>query len=204
MDANRFDSMYSTWLRWLYNVFIGGLTGAALYRAIKVGVAPSLTTKGLVVACELPAVLFLLWMSIRGPKDLTVFDPTLFIACGDGLMFLGLASKVLVARFWTAYHKHLKLGAEHKFVDPGKQANHRNIPRQRTLPCAHDQHSPQTKPLLFVHTYVRRICVAPLVHSCVWAHKQLSPLTKSYPSLTPPPPLLTPPLSLFTHMCGSV
>ena len=108
MDANRFDIMYLTWLSWLYNVFIGGLSCAALYRAIRVGVAPSLTTKGLVVACELPAVLFLLWMSIRGTTWFTGADPTLGLACGDGLALLGLASKILVARFWRTYHAHLK------------------------------------------------------------------------------------------------
>ena len=61
-------------------------------------VAPSLTTKGLVVACELPALLYLLWMSIRGLKDLTTSDPTLFIACMDGLVLLDQASKIPVAR----------------------------------------------------------------------------------------------------------
>ena len=66
MDDNRFDIMYSTWLRWVYLVFIGGLSCATIYRAARVGVAPSLTTKSLVVACELPAALFLLWTSIRG------------------------------------------------------------------------------------------------------------------------------------------
>ena len=122
MDNNRWFIMYSTWLNWLYNVFIGGLACAALYRAIRVGVAPSLTTKGLVVACELPAILYFLWMSIRGHPVYTGADPTLLLACGDGLVFLGLASKILVARFWRAYHVHLKLGAGNKFVDPGKPA----------------------------------------------------------------------------------
>jgi len=201
MDANRFDVMYSAWLRWLTMVLVGGLSCIAICRAIKVGVAPSLTTKALVVASELPAVLYLLWTSIRGQTIYTGANPTLLLACGDGLVFLGLASKILVARFWRSYHAHLKLGAEHKFVDPGKQANHRNIPRQRTLPCAHDQHSPQTKPLLFVHTYVRRICVAPLVHSCVWAHKQLSPRSQRATFRSRRHPLCSRRRSLCSHIC---
>jgi len=60
MDANRFDIMYSTWLNWLYRVGIGGLSCIAIYKASKVGISPSLTTKWLVVACELPAVVYLL------------------------------------------------------------------------------------------------------------------------------------------------
>jgi len=85
-----------------------------------VGVAPSLTTKLLVVACELPAVLFLLWVSIRGHTvQCTRYNeanPTLFLACVDGLVCLGLASKILVARFWRSYHAHLKLGAALDFA----------------------------------------------------------------------------------------
>ena len=132
MDDNRWDAMFSTWLRWLYNVFIGGLSSTAVYRAIRVGVALSLTSKGLVFVCELPAVLYLLWMIIRGPRWLTGADPTLFLTCMDGLAILGLASKILVARFWRAYHAHLKLGADHKFVDPGK-------PAERQRECAKER-----------------------------------------------------------------
>ena len=81
-----------------------------------------LPTKGLAVACELPAVLYLQWTGIRGHTLYSGADPTLFLACGGGLVILGLASKILVARFWRTYHAHLKLGAQHKFVDPGKPA----------------------------------------------------------------------------------
>ena len=132
-DDNRFHIMYSTGLRLLYNVFIGGLSCAAIYRAVRVCVAPSLTTKGFAEVCELPAALYLLWVSIRGFEDLTTFDPTLYLAYGDGLMVLGLASKILLARFWRSYLAHLKLGAGHKFVDPGKPAERQ---RERVASCA--------------------------------------------------------------------
>ena len=51
----------------------------------------ALPTKGLVVACELPATVFLLLMSIRGNTLYTGADLTLHLVCADGLMWLGPA-----------------------------------------------------------------------------------------------------------------
>ena len=119
-DENRYQRMYSTWLHWLHKAFVGGLTYLGFSKAHAVGLAPSLTTKGLVVMCELPAIVVLMWFTITGPVylDATQHDPTVVLAFGDAFILLGLASKLMVARFWRAYAAHLELGAGHVFVDP--------------------------------------------------------------------------------------
>jgi len=88
--------MYDTWLHWLFETLVGGLSIAAMYKCIRVGVAPSLTTKGLVVMCELPAVAYLLWTSLHGPFFFTTWrSPTSFLVGGGaGLIYFGLSSKV--------------------------------------------------------------------------------------------------------------
>jgi len=87
--------MYDTWLHWLFKILVGGLSVTAIYTCVRVGVAPSLTTKGLVVTCELPAVAYLLWSVLHGPMFFAnTFDPMLFLTFGGGLVYFGLPSKV--------------------------------------------------------------------------------------------------------------
>ena len=103
MPPLRYKILYSSWLHILFKVFVGGFAAIALRKSVLVGLQPSWTTKGLVVMCELPAILCLLWSVIRGPLFFDVLSPTLVNAAGDVLVILGLASKLLVARFWRAY-----------------------------------------------------------------------------------------------------
>jgi len=108
-DPNRYQIIYSNWLHILYKLLVGGICSLAIYKGNMVGITPVLSTKGLVVMCEVPSVVCLLWFTIRGPLLYDALSPTLVLACGDGVIFVGLASKVLVARFWSAYNAHLKL-----------------------------------------------------------------------------------------------
>jgi len=98
--------MYDTWLNLVFKIFLGGLTAAALYKAVLVGLTPLMTTKGLVVMCELPSLLCFVWFLVRGPLVFDALSPTMLCFTGDGLAILGLASKLLVARFWRRYYRH--------------------------------------------------------------------------------------------------
>jgi len=116
--------MYNTWLHWLFKIFVGCLCSTAVYKAALVGAFPFLSTKALVLLCELPGVIFLLVSTIRGPMFFITSDPTSQILCGIGFMFFGMAAKLLVIRFWNAYSAHLLLGPAHEFVDPVRATPH--------------------------------------------------------------------------------
>ena len=116
-DPNRYQTMYDVWLHWLFKFFVGGFSALALSKANMVGITPLCTTKCLVVLCEVPSILCLLWFTACGPLMFEGPSSTAYLVAGDGLTFVALGSKILVARFWRAYAAHLKRPTE-EFVDP--------------------------------------------------------------------------------------
>jgi len=114
-DENRHIAMYDDWLRSCYQVVVGGLSAAALYKSIVVfSGMMSMSTGSLVLCLEFPSILCLLLMCIKGPLAYEPVSSARFLAQAGAFPFSGMFSKFLVARFWRSYLK----GVNGKFVDP--------------------------------------------------------------------------------------